>query len=375
MNPNLTANFKKIYNMSFDLNEDLSDNNYKWTCTESDHHFLVGREALTIYESEKYEVHYPIKYGFFNNQYTYFAVLNDLRNIIEWCLIQVLQLKRKDFTNYNIILIIPDIFIKIQVKGLINLFLRILNFKAIIVQIESVSSSFGTALQSCCVVDIGSQKTNVSCVDEGFVLEESIIRKNFGGDDLTEFLKKSLQRKTSTYYFPSAYFINDNVYHHRIIEKLKETECEFPNVLNPTSYFINKNCKVWIHNKHKNTKTFNITLSDALYMTPIILFNPVLLETFRNITIPSNYFYNDIYEEDYKDAEDVMADLIENLITNQEKEGNLALQTPNKKEKKEKNNNNNINNQNIEMEDSLSVSNSRSEDNNSNNFDEGQCNI
>jgi hypothetical protein len=33
-------------------------------------------------------------------------------------------------------------------------------------------------------VDIGSEKINVCCVDEGIIIANTLIRKNFGGDDV-----------------------------------------------------------------------------------------------------------------------------------------------------------------------------------------------
>lgn len=45
-------------------------------------------------------------------------------------------------------------------------------------------ASFGANLVNCCVVDIGYEKINVSCVDEGIILPGTYIRKNFGSKDM-----------------------------------------------------------------------------------------------------------------------------------------------------------------------------------------------
>lgn len=369
-NPNATANFKKALSMAYDTNEDITDNNYKWTSISNEPSYLVGREALSIAERDKYLLRYPIRYGFFNNQYSYQAVLDDLKKIADFCLVQVLQIPRKEFTNYNVVIIIPDIFVKQQVKGLINIFLRVFSFKSVFIHLESVMSSFGTALQSSCIIDIGSSKVSVACVDDGMVIEESVIRKNYGGDDITRLLYNMLTLKTSKNYFPSHYFDITNPYHFRVFEKLKENECEFPSLQNPSPQFAQKNCKIWLHRKNETTKSFNITLSDCLCIPPLGMFYPQIFETIRNVSLPYINEYNDIYDEVYSDPEDVMLEMIRSLITNQQGEGRKDeplsnLNSTIKKEAKYRDNNASEMN-----DDSVSVVGSRSDKNSDQFYDE-----
>lgn len=49
---------------------------------------------------------------------------------------------------------------------------------------------FGTAVSSACVVDIGHEKINICCVDEGVVLPRTLVRKNFGSKDVSKVLAK-----------------------------------------------------------------------------------------------------------------------------------------------------------------------------------------
>lgn len=51
-------------------------------------------------------------------------------------------------------------------------------------------STYAMALPTAVVVDIGSTKTSVCCIEEGIIITKSIIRKNFGGDDMTNLLFK-----------------------------------------------------------------------------------------------------------------------------------------------------------------------------------------
>ena len=49
-------------------------------------------------------------------------------------------------------------------------------------------ATFAMALPTACVVDIGSTKTTVCCIEEGIIINKSVIRKHFGGDDMTTLL-------------------------------------------------------------------------------------------------------------------------------------------------------------------------------------------
>jgi hypothetical protein len=351
--PGATAAFKKMYAMSGDLNEDIFENNYKWTATSCEPKYLVGREALTIAENDMYLLRCPIKYGLFNTQYSYQGVIDDLTKITEFCLNQVLGIERKDYENLNVVILLPDLFIKPQVKALINIFLKVLGFKAAFVHLESIMATFGTALQSACVVDIGADKVNVCCIDEGMILDDSLIRKNFGGNDLTRLLYQMVSRKSSKSYFPTHLFNINNPYHFRIIEKLKENECEFPNLQNPSVQFVPKNIKLWLHRKNTSTKVLNVTINEPLYFTPLGLFYKELFESIKSHNIPNLDFYNDIYEEQYSDAEDTMTELIKSLVSGENK----------KEDDKAKSSVIKIANENDE---SLSQSPSRSEENSSN---------
>ncbi len=313
--PNSTATFKKALAITNDLNEDISDNNFKWTSIASEPSYLVGREALTISESDKYVVRYPIKYGFFNNNYTYQSVCDDIHKIVDFCVNSILQIKRKDYVNYNIVLIVPDLFIRTQIKGIINVFMKVMGFKSIFIHLESVLSTFGAALQSACVIDIGSTKVSVCCLEDGMIVENSLIRKNYGGDDITGLLYTTLKRKNLSFFFPIDSFNIDNPYHYRIFEKLKETECEIPNIQNPQAQFMAKNCKVWQHKKNSNTKLMNVTVCEAIYTSPLGLFYPDIFSTIKTIVVPCLDQFNDIYYELYTDPEDTMDEMIKSKIT------------------------------------------------------------
>ena len=262
--PESLCSYKKMEHISNDLNDDITDNNFKWTCLSSKPKILVGREALCIPNNNNdYEVRFPIKYGYFNPDFSFYIVLNDLSLILNYCFEKILKINQNDFKDYNIVYIIPDLFIKTEIKAMINLFFKYFGFKNIFLHLESVMSSFGLAIQSSCIVDIGSDKVNICCVDEGMIIENTLIRKNIGGKEITKLLyliikylssnkDANTQNNTNINKFPFELFNINDFRDFRIFEKLKENECEFPPILD-TGLGINqltpKKSKIWQHKK------------------------------------------------------------------------------------------------------------------------------
>ena len=344
--PNSLCNYKKMEQISNDLNDDITDNNFKWTSLTSKPKILIGREALCIpSNNNEYEIRYPIKYGYFNTDFNFYIVLNDLSLILKYCFEKILKINENDFKNYNIVYIIPDLFIKTEIKAMINLFFKYFGFKNIFLHLESVMSSFGLAIQSSCVVDIGSDKINICCVDEGMIIENTLIRKNLGGKEITKllylitkYLSSSANKENNTQNdvgskFPYELFNINDFRDFRIFEKLKENECEIPPILD-TGLGINqltpKKAKIWLHKKGFPTKLINVILIEEAYLSPLCLFYPKIIETFREKKIPNVTWYNDLTGEIFKDSEDVISELAKIISISEKKDDN-------------NNNNNNIN--------------------------------
>ena len=372
--PNTICSFEKIEHMAYDLNEDIVDNNFKWTSLDNKPDILIGREALCIPSNNNdYEIRFPIKYGYFNNEYNFYVVLYDLSLILKYCFENVLRINQNEFCNYNIVYIIPDLFIKTEIKSMINLFFNYFGFKNIFLHLESVMSSFGLAIQSSCVVDIGSDKLNICCVDEGMIIKNTLIRKNMGGNEITKLLfliTKYLVKNNSkdnndnkdNNKFPIDLFNIKDFRDFRIFEKLKENECEFPPILD-TGLGINqltqKKVKLYLHKKGFPTKIINSILVEEVYLSPLCLFFPKIIETFRPKNIPKINFYNDLTNEKFVDSEDVLAELAKIISISEKKEDNNNNNNSNNNNNLNNNNNtssNNINNIKITNEQSIGSS-------------------
>lgn len=99
-----------------------------------------------------------------------------------------LKIPTSEFTNFSCVIIVPDIFVRRHVKYLMQRIFKVVGFKKIYLHCESVVACFGAAVSSACVVDIGHEKINICCVDEGIIVPQTLIRKNFG----LKYLSKSL---------------------------------------------------------------------------------------------------------------------------------------------------------------------------------------
>lgn len=78
-----------------------------------------------------------------------------------------LDIPKESFNKYSAILIIEDIFIRREVRQMIDMLFRGLGLSRVVVQLTSVCVTYGVGLPSACVVDLGFQKTSITCVDEG----------------------------------------------------------------------------------------------------------------------------------------------------------------------------------------------------------------
>jgi actin-related protein 8 len=94
------------------------------------------------------------------------------------------------------------------------MFLVNLGFSSIYVHAESVLATFGANINNACVVDVGYQKINICCVEEGIIVPNTLVRKNFGGDDIDIVFSKLLARKHAAIFKKKGLKVSNLVYWH-----------------------------------------------------------------------------------------------------------------------------------------------------------------
>ena len=108
--------------------------------------------------------------------------MDDLETIIVHALQSELKLPKRNLSHFSCILVLPDTFVKVHVRYIINMLFK-LGFKSMFLHQESVLASYAMSLPSACVVDIGATKTSVCCIEDGVIVAKSVIRKHYGGND------------------------------------------------------------------------------------------------------------------------------------------------------------------------------------------------
>ncbi|KIK95252.1 hypothetical protein PAXRUDRAFT_827189 [Paxillus rubicundulus Ve08.2h10] len=244
------------------IHEPLSDN----TC-------LIGEEALRISDPQAlgYTVRWPINGHNFNSRdYTSIrVVLDDIETIISTVLEERLNIKRREFKNFSVMLVIPDFYDRVYVREFVNILLVSLEFKQICVQQESLATTYGAGISNACVVDIGAVKSSIACVDEGLVIADSRMSLNMGGDDITEFLYVLLERISFPYRDINLARWHDWL----VMEDLKSRLCTLAEgdvALNLYDFIVRR----YGH----PTEKYGLRAYDEIIVAPMCIFEPRVIE-------------------------------------------------------------------------------------------------
>ena len=144
--------------------------------TSKEDDILIGQDALKKLHDESYEVIWPIKEGRLRineGERSMSAIKEDLTCLWSKMIEQKLQIKRADLSSYKVMLLVADQFLKRHVKLMVEVLLTELAFSAAMIHQESVCAAFAAGLQTACVIDIGHEKTAISCIDDGISINRS----------------------------------------------------------------------------------------------------------------------------------------------------------------------------------------------------------
>ncbi|CCF58406.1 hypothetical protein KAFR_0E02530 [Kazachstania africana CBS 2517] len=199
-------------------------------------------------------------------------LLGDVIKLIEFGLNKLLEAKNKD--KYKAILVIPDLFEKSHVEEMIRLLLTELPFNAVAIIQESLATCYGAGIStSTCVVNVGASETSVSCIDEGVVLENSLINLNYGGDDITRLFSVLLKMNN----FPYQDWNVESIAGWNIAETLKKqiVTLQDADVTVQLSNFMKR-----VFNEP--TEKYEFKTFDEVMLAPLALFAPRIFSYLRN---------------------------------------------------------------------------------------------
>lgn len=207
-----------------DLNEpDLIENDGKSNVPKNSSKFTqsyIGEDALRLANYSDYRLFWPIKNGVFNEDdyQSPEQLLGDFRTILVHVLATKLSINLSDLKEYNVVLLIPDLYDKTYVLRIIQLLLCDMGFGGLCVQQEAVAATFGAGISTACIIDVGAQKTSISCVEEGISIGDSRVLLRYGGDDVTRSLIQLFERSSFPY---REIDIQHNVFDWKLAEQLK----------------------------------------------------------------------------------------------------------------------------------------------------------
>ncbi|GCE97820.1 actin-like protein arp8 [Zygosaccharomyces mellis] len=261
-----------------ELIEDKNDYNRVNWITNPDRRYY-GEDALKC-SKEHFVVRYPVvKGGSFNISSPDYRSLQDLMGDFTGLLEHVLrspkfQLKRSQFTQYKVVLVIPDLFEKSHVETLIRCLITEMQFQAVAIIQESLATCYGAGISSStCVVNVGATQTRVACVDEGTVLQDSCITLDYGSDDITKLFALFLLQSE----FPYQDWDIESTHGWYLAEELKKKFTTFQDA----------SVTVQLYNFVKRipgqqAEKFDFKVFDEVILAPLSLFYPDIVAQLRN---------------------------------------------------------------------------------------------
>ncbi|KAJ7170507.1 hypothetical protein C8R43DRAFT_981998 [Mycena crocata] len=231
---------------------------------------LVGDKALRLASPQEsgYVVRWPIRGSNFNTRdygSSVQAILADVESVIEHTLRDRLGVNPRDYKDYSIVLVVPDLYDRSYLREFVNLLLVTMGFKQLCAQQESLAATYGAGLSNACVVDIGAVKTSVACVDEGLIIPDTRLNLNMGGDDITEFLYVLLDR----IHFPYRDINLARSYDWSVMEDLKSRLCTLAEgdvALNLYDFVVRQ--------PFKPTEKYGLRAYDEIILAPMVIFEP-----------------------------------------------------------------------------------------------------
>eukprot|EP01100_Stratorugosa_tubuloviscum_P010752 TRINITY_DN4656_c0_g1_i2.p1 TRINITY_DN4656_c0_g1~~TRINITY_DN4656_c0_g1_i2.p1 ORF type:complete len:374 (-),score=163.43 TRINITY_DN4656_c0_g1_i2:186-1307(-) len=145
--------------------------------------YYIGEEAQL--KREILNLNYPIEHGIVNNW-------DDLEKIWNYTFENKLKVEVKD---YSVLLTENSLNGKQNREKMAQLMFETFNIAAIYISAPAVLSLYSSNRTTGIVLDSGDGVTSTTPIYEGYVVPSTVIRSNFGGRDLTQYLMKILTER------------------------------------------------------------------------------------------------------------------------------------------------------------------------------------
>lgn len=289
--------------------EEIVDHNdpgrLEWTDVSSGPTYITGTAALHIspQSAPHYCLHWPIQNGVLNEKdySSREALLGDLACIISDGIQSELKIPRKNFSEYSLALVVPDLYDKTCLESIIDLLFRELRFGNLLILQESVCATFGAGISTACVVDIGAQSTTIACVEEGLCIGDSRLNMQYGGDDLTKLFVKQLLRVS----FPYQDFHLGRSYDAIFAEELKLKFCSVNEAEAAVQLY-----QIFQRQPDRQTRKYSFKVYDEQITCTMAYYHPDIFENEDKFLGRRSLFYRsqDVFEDQSMEPESVIQD-------------------------------------------------------------------
>ncbi|OAR02560.1 hypothetical protein LLEC1_04123 [Akanthomyces lecanii] len=235
---------------------------------------FIGHEALRVPDDSnpKFKIWWPIQQGWWNEggYESQEHIYDDFETLLDKALRQELGLRtNSEWQQYSCVLIIPDLYDKKYVEQILHSCMTWFEFSKVCFVQESMAATFGAGYTQACVVDVGAQKTSVTCVEDGLCIEDSRINLKYGGYDMTDtFIKMMLYD-----HFPYQEINMQKRSDFLLAEELKTKHCTMSQA----------EISVQLYNFHvrapdEPTRKYTFKTYDEVILAPMGVFDPSIFD-------------------------------------------------------------------------------------------------
>ena len=216
------------------------------------------REQYIGDDCEKYlgliKLRYSVNHGVFEKEQDIFSTFNHIYSKLE--------LNSQEIKEHPVLITEPILNPRTNREKIAKILFDNLGVPAIFFASQPILSLFSTSVTTGIILESGEGVTQSCVVFEGYSIPFSYERYNYGGRDVTEYLKNMLKRRGYNFYNSSEI---------KLVNDIKEKMC-----------YLETNKRADLPKKGVNKKLVqyylpdgnNITIDDEITLAPEILFNP-----------------------------------------------------------------------------------------------------
>ncbi|KHN99654.1 Actin-like protein [Metarhizium album ARSEF 1941] len=235
---------------------------------------FIGNDALRVPDDSdpKFKLWWPLRHGWWNEE-EYSSqehLYDDFETLLDKALRQELGLTtNSEWQQYSCVFVIPDLYDKKYVEQILRSCMTWFEFNKVCFVQEGIAATFGAGYTQACVVDVGAQKTSVTCVEDGLCIEDSRINMKYGGYDITEtFIKMMLYDN-----FPYQDINLQRRYDFLLAEELKIKHCTMSQA----------DISVQLYNFHvrapnQSTRKYTFKTYDEVILSAMGVFDPSIFD-------------------------------------------------------------------------------------------------